>query len=117
MNQAEFESQITPFFWVEHTNSYSVNMSDIGHYKQEIFDSRADEGFEGGGYDWQSLAMVFLEEKMPQLEDKINFDSESSMFCVYSSDKEALQQFIIAFKKACENPPGIMDLFSRAELD
>ena len=26
----------------------------------------ADEGFEGG-YDWNSLALVFLEEKMPEV--------------------------------------------------
>lgn len=113
----DFEKNIAPFFWVEHDDSYSVCLSDVGNYQQEIFDSRADEGFEGGGYDWQSLAIVFLTEKMPQLEDVINFDSESSLFCAYSSDKEALQQFIIGFKNACEDKTLIMDLFSRAELD
>lgn len=117
MNQAEFEQQIAPFFWTEHSDNYSVCMSDVGNYQQEIFDTRADEGFEGGGYDWQSLAVVFLAEKMPELTDKVNFDSESSMFCAYSEDEQALKQFILAFKSACENKTFILDIFSRAELD
>ena len=62
---------ITPFSWIDGDTSVSVIMNDIGSYQQDIFDSRADEGFEGGGYDWQSLAVVFLEEKLPHLQDKV----------------------------------------------
>lgn len=39
------------------------------------------------------------------------------MFCAYSSDSEALKEFIVSFKEACENEKLILDLFSRAELD
>ncbi len=39
------------------------------------------------------------------------------MFCAYSEDKEALKEFILQFKKVCENEVLIMDLFSRTELD
>ena len=48
----------------------------------------ADEGFEGGGYDWNSLALVFLLEKNAR-----------------------------GFRAACEGRELITDLFSRAELD
>ena len=47
----------------------------------------ADEGFEGG-YDWNSLALVFLLEKNAR-----------------------------GFRAACEGRELITDLFSRAELD
>jgi len=113
---SNFEETIKPFFWVENKTSVSVCLS-IGDYKNEIFESRAEEGFEGGGYDWGSLAAVFLAEKMPELEGIVKLDPESSMFCAYSSDSEALKQFIIGFKAACEDESLIMDLFSRAELD
>jgi hypothetical protein len=39
------------------------------------------------------------------------------MFCAYSSDSEKLKDFILNFKKACEDETLIKDLFSRAELD
>lgn len=110
---------ITPFSWINSDTSVSVIMNDVGSYQQDIFDSRADEGFEGGGYDWQSLAVVFLEEKLPHLQDKVNFDSESSMFCAYANkeNQSALQEFIVAFKQALDDKPLILDIFSRAELD
>lgn len=46
-------------------------------YKQNVFDTRQEEGFIGNGYDWNSLAIVFLEEKMPELMEVLSFDSEA----------------------------------------
>lgn len=116
MDINNFKETIKPFFWVEHNNSFSVCL-DVGSYKQEIFDARADEGFEGSGYDWGSLAQVFLEEKRADLRDYIRFDPEGGMFCAYSNHGDQLKDFILDFKKACENNTMIMDMFSRAELD
>lgn len=112
----DLKEAIKPFFWVEHSNSFSVCL-DAGGYKQEIFDSRADEGFEGNGYDWASLADVFIKEQKAELIDIIHFDPEAGMFCAYSSDSEKLKDFILNFKKACEDEILMKDLFSRAELD
>ena len=113
-----FEETIKPFFWVEHEKSTSLCLSNL-NYKAEIFESRADEGLEdsGNGYDWGSLALVFLEEKMPDLTDIIRFDPEADMFCAYSSDPEALKKFALSFKEACENTELITEMFSHAELD
>lgn len=113
----DFEQKIAPFYWVEHEGSYSVCFADLGTYKQAIFDSRAEEGFEGSGYDWGSLARVFIDEKKPKLAGIVGLDPEGSMFCAYSDNKEALQEFILSFKEACEDDAMILDLFSRAELD
>ncbi|AZA83266.1 hypothetical protein C1637_23980 [Chryseobacterium lactis] len=116
MDINNLKEQIKPFFWVEHSNSFSVCL-DAGGYKDEIFNTRADEGFEGNGYDWASLANVFIEEKRPDLGENIRFDPEAGMFCAYSSNGEQLKEFILDFKKACEDEDVIKDLFSRAELD
>ena len=81
MDTNNFEQKIIqPFFWVEHGSTYSVCLN-VGEYKADIFQVREDEGFKGNGYDWESLARVFVEEQVPELSDKINFDSEGSMFC------------------------------------
>ena len=109
MDTKNFKELIKPFFWVEHEKSVSVCLN-VGEYKAEIFQTREEEGFEGSGYDWGSLAKVFLEEV-------VKFDPEAGMFCAYSSNHDALKSFIIAFKEACENETLIQDLFSRAELD
>ena len=88
-----------------------------GEYRQEVFDTREEEGFEGNGYDWASLALVFLEEKMPELSNAIDFDPEGSMFCAYSSNLDALARFAQGFKEFCDDIEAMKDLFSRAELD
>lgn len=113
-----FNQQIAPFqFTEEDDGSYSVIL-DIDDYKADLFETRHDEGFVGNGYDWQSLACVFLKEELPDLINLIHFDSESSTFYAYSEDnKEALKHFILAFRTACENDELIRDVFSRAELD
>ena len=66
-----FERTIAPFFWVDHDESASVCLN-VGEYLQDVFDGRADDGFEGNGYDWASLAQVFLNEKCPQLLGKVD---------------------------------------------
>lgn len=116
MDINNLEVVIKPFIWVEHEKSVSVCLN-VGEYKAEIFQTREEEGFQGSGYDWTSLAQVFLKEQKPAFIDVIKFDSESSMFCAYSSDAGALKAFIVSFKEACENRALILDLFSRAELD
>ncbi|MFD0715762.1 Imm51 family immunity protein [Paenibacillus sp. GCM10027626] len=113
----DITEQIKPFVWVEHDSGNVSMILNVGSYKEDIFETRADEGFEGNGYDWGSLAAVFLEEKMPELTDIVRFDPEADMFCAYSNQKEALCRFAAGFKQACEDDELIRDLFSRAILD
>ncbi|MDR2967012.1 MAG: immunity 51 family protein [Methanobacteriaceae archaeon] len=107
---------ICPFRIISYETGNSL-LLDVGSYKNELFEIRQDEGFEGNGYDWASLAEVFLHEKKPELKDIIGFDPEGSMFCAYSDDLDALYEFALSFHSACEDDDLIVDLFSRAELD
>jgi len=87
---------ISPFQIVQGDRSTSVILN-VGDYRADIFAERAEDGFEGNGYDWGSLATVFLEEKMPELIDIVRLDPEGSMFCAYSSDKQALETLLGAY--------------------
>ncbi|SEW47884.1 Immunity protein 51 [Chryseobacterium wanjuense] len=116
MEAYNFETTIKPFFWVASEKTFSVCLN-AGSYKPEIFEWRKNEGFEGNGYDWTSLAKVFLNEKKSGLSGDIKFDPEADMFCAYSSNPESLKEFVLDFKKACEDEMLIQDLFSKAELD
>ncbi|MFD3271087.1 Imm51 family immunity protein [Paenibacillus dendritiformis] len=117
IGKVPFAERIKPFLFIEHDNGSMSVILNVGTYKKEVFQTRVDEGFEGNGYDWGSLAAIFLQEKMPQLAEDVRLDPEASMFCAYSNNREALQRFVIGFKEACEDDAVIRDLFSRAELD
>ncbi len=111
------EDQIKPFLIVSGDRSTSVILSNVGTYNQHIFDERAHEGFTGNGYDWGSLARVFLEEKAAHLKTLIRLEPEGGMFCAYSTDRAATEEFAVGFHAMCENELEMRDLFSRAELD
>ena len=86
-------------------------------YKQNVFGTRQEEGFLGNGYDWNSLATVFLEEKMPELVDALSFDSEAGLFSIGLEDVEAVKQFALGFKALCDDESEMTNLFRRATLD
>ena len=114
--ETAFKETIKPFFWAEHDASASFCL-EVGSYRADLFATRADEGFEGSGYDWAALAAVFLAEQPATQQQAIRFDPEGSMFCAYSADKAALQRFALDFKAACDDEARVQALFARAELD
>ena len=111
------EDLIYPFSWMEHDESASVCLYASEGYKKELFQTRKKDGFRGTGYDWESLAQTFLDEIMPEIKERIEFDSEHGMFCAYSSDLEALKSFVVSFKNACEDDTLICRVFSHAKPD
>jgi hypothetical protein len=46
-------------------------------------------GLEGGGYAWEGIARHVIERD--ELEGRLGLDPESSMFCAYGTDREALE--------------------------
>lgn len=116
MDTKHFKSKIAPFFWVNHEDQFSVCLS-TGEYKQELFETREEEGFEGNGYDWCALAKAFLKEYMPELKPTIHHDPEAGMYCAYATDADALRDFILKFREICDNDSLIKDLFLRVEIE
>ena len=122
MSYEEFNKQLEPFKLMV----FDEGTEDVWatlvlwlneEYKQNVFDTRQEEGFVGNGYDWNSLATVFLEEKMPELMEVLSFDSEAGLFAIGSEDVEAVKKFAIGFKALCDDESEMTDLFSRAILD
>jgi hypothetical protein len=112
-----FIKKIAPFSWVESDAVWALCLNALDGYKKDVFTARSGEGFRGNGYDWASLASVFLEEKSPNLKEAIKPDPETGMFVAYSSNEDALAEFAVAFKDVCEDDTLIRDLFSRAGTD
>lgn len=84
-------------------------------FLQDLFDERAAEG---NGYDWTALAQVYLAERCSEeLQSLIEFEPEAEVFSVFSDDEEALRNFMLGFKAACDNREVITELLSRAVLD
>jgi len=84
--------------------------------KVHIFDERSDEGWTGGGYDWNSLAQVIVDEQLSDLKPELSFDPEAGTFSA-SGPREALERLGKAMCAVFHNDDSIRDLLTRAKLD
>ncbi len=80
-------TDISPFTLIETSpGKFSLLLSEF-EPANEVFEPA---GSEGGGYAWEAVARHIVENVESELEDRLDFDSESSMFCAYGEDRDAL---------------------------
>ena len=68
------------------------------------YELELEEDFELDGYYWDALVKCYLQTGRVAMTDEVHFDSESSMFCIYSSNESDLRLFAQSFKEACADP-------------
>jgi hypothetical protein len=80
-------TDISPFTLIESTpGKFSLLLSEF-EPASEVFEAA---GVEGGGYDWEAVARHIVENVETELVERVDFDSEASMFCAYGEDRNAL---------------------------
>ena len=99
---------IEPFRLLHHTDSWSL-LLEMDDDAQKLFSVNPDEleleeDFELDGYYWDALVKCYLDTGQVAMTDEVHFDSESSMFCIYSLNESDLRLFAQSFKEACANP-------------
>jgi len=93
----KIKEMISPFRWLSDSEAYILNL-DASAYNREYF---AKCGMLGNGYDWKKLAILHLEENMPESLKKISFDCEADMFSASSDSKKILKEFALSFHELC----------------
>lgn len=109
--------KIRPFTIVDYEVGGTLTLYSVEDYKQEIFDTRKDEGFTGNAYDWIMLAEAFARDNMPDVLDDIAFEPESDILTVYADDSVLLESFAMQFKQALDNDEYIYPLFKSLERE
>ncbi|AMK75173.1 MULTISPECIES: Imm51 family immunity protein [Methylomonas] len=106
-----------PFILLDSEEYRSLLLSDQHMVEKfHLFEERADEGWNGNGYDWNSIAQVIVAEQLSDLQDELDFDPEAGMFSAQGS-RFALERLGKAMSLAFHNEEVLRDLLSRAELD
>ena len=93
-------SQFSPFKLVEISQgNFSLLLTDFDQ-QAHVF---AEYGYDAGGYAWSGVAEALVKGYMlPDLAKVIQFDPESSMFCAYSRNLEALEKLAELLFKASQ---------------
>jgi hypothetical protein len=71
----------------------------------------------GNGLAWDAIVIVYLLETIPLLFQDIKFQSTSAIFQAVSVNKEAMKQFILSFKKVCDNNDAFYKLIHRVNFN
>jgi hypothetical protein len=115
MNTSD-KSTYAPFILFTGDNP-SLIMSDKDMVNRSaVFEERGNEGWNGNGYDWTSIARVILDEKLPDIKDLLEFDPEAGMFCAIGP-MESLKRLGAEMKQAFDDEDLLRDVLGRAVLD
>lgn len=113
----EFRSEIRPFGFSEYEGSYSALLY-AGELHKEIFEEYYEsKGIEGGGYNWDALAALYIQEQLPQYGQALEHDSEAGMFCLYSGNEQAIYMFLKGFSAYVRDEGKFRDLMDRADFE
>lgn len=125
MPRMNFEKQIEPFEFTDlqdgryvlslSTNKFNVVTGECDRktYKEGVFKTHEAQGFSASAYDWTCLAMVFMEETMPELRTSIAFSPADVRFAAVSYDKAALQRFAIAFHQMSRDDTVMSEMLKK----
>lgn len=105
----KLKETIAPFRWMSQAGTYTLTL-EADALNGECF---AEAGMSGNGYDWEKLAFAYIEENIPELKKKLDFDCEADVFCVRSSAKRALREFALAFRRFCMDKPAFKSALMR----
>lgn len=102
----KLKAEITPFRWLSESGRYSLSL-DAGMLNQETFEQNM---LLGNGYDWEKVALLFLEKHMADAKARFTFDCEADTFSMQSSTKKPLKEFALAFHKCVTDAKALDEL-------
>ena len=104
MSASSDDAAVTPFKLVETSpGKYSLLLTTFDP-ADEVFERYE---LEGGGYAWEAVARHVIEHDASDLEDRVGFDPEGSMFCAYGDDRDALSQLGVRLAAIFRDPPRL----------
>ena len=95
-----------PFNWDENLTECWITLY-ASDYKPDII---------GNGLAWNAIVITYLIDTAPELLQEIRFESQANKFIMSSMNKEATKQFILNFKKTCENTEAFYKLIHKVNF-
>jgi hypothetical protein len=107
-----------PFVLHEIDGESSLILEDAAFgAKEHIFAERADDGWSGNGYDWNSVIQVLVAEQLDSAAaEQLDYDPEGGTFAAYGP-RGPLEQLAVVAAATYHDDAKLRDALSRAELD
>ena len=108
----KLKESIAPFHWLSDKGRYSLSL-DAGALNRDCF---VKYGMLGNGYDWESVAVAFIDRHMADFKGKFTFDCEADTFSMQSATKKNLKEFALAFHQFAADTTAFEELLSQIKI-
>ena len=104
--------EFAPCRLVEHEGGrFSLVFDDFGPTAETFEELDQD----GGGYGWHGVVDALVRMKAPKLKRRLEYDPESSMFAVVSTDRDALRQVADLIRAAVQDSELLKEAIRKAD--
>lgn len=93
--------------------SFSLTFDDFGATELTM----TARGLEGGGYTWHAVVESLVRLHAPELEERVRYDPEGSMFAAYGDDREALLTVAQLIRRAIGDDAVLLEAIDNADED
>lgn len=73
-----------------------------------------ESGLDPGGYFWEGVARFLVQTRAPELDGRVSYDPEASMFCAYGPDRAALEELGTLLAAVAGDPDRMRRLLADA---
>lgn len=112
-----FEKAIQPFLIsnYDEVSKYSVTLDQDDYWYDWLQEIKTKDNRYGDGHCYEEIFNSYLESKFHQLNQKLNYDSENGMFCVYCEDIKDAEE--VAYELSClyKNESKMIELIKKAK--
>ncbi|MEG0576395.1 MAG: Imm51 family immunity protein [Bacilli bacterium] len=111
----KFLNQISPFEWFVDENGNAAVKINVKSHLIEVFKKHKNDGFECCGYDWCTIIMLYINEKMKKDLLSFDYDPDNENVIIISKNQVALKEFSLNFRKDYDNTHLIESLMSQVD--
>lgn len=111
-----FESRFKPFNIYEFDSGNISVILDQYDYNYDFYEEmQNDEPYYGDGHCYEDLFRDYISDNFPKLSNKLNYDSENGMFCVYCDDMKTADEIADKLSTLYKDENKMIDLIRQTK--
>lgn len=111
-----FNKKIYPFIITNFKNEkFSVSLDQKDFCYDWISDIKSDKYYYGDGHCYNDAFYEYLEKSSNSLNNKLNYDSENGMFCVYTSDIKIADEVAFVLANLYKDENKMIELIKKTK--
>ena len=110
-----FLEQISPFKIIELDDVYSISLYQEDYWYDWYSEMKNSDSIYGDGHCYEELFHDYLSANYKSLDNKLEYDSENGMFCVYAKDIRIADEIAYRLSNLYKNENKMIELIKKTK--